>query len=212
MPTKKIKLEDLLPDDINANRGTVRGVGMLEKSLRDFGAGRSILVDKNNRIIAGNKTAEAAGLIGLDDVRVVETDGTKVVVVKRTDIDIDSATGRGLALADNRVAEVGLDWDPEALEKLSGTADLLSFFFEEELDAMNVPIPGQENEEVRNYRDELDRLTENYDNAEIRQVVLLFSGEDYDKAIELLGMVCDKFQVPDFASAVLELLRRETSD
>ena len=38
---KKIKgIEDLTPDVRNANRGTQRGRGMVEASLREVGAGR----------------------------------------------------------------------------------------------------------------------------------------------------------------------------
>jgi len=39
----------------NANRGTERGTSALESSLELYGAGRSILLDKNGIIIAGNK-------------------------------------------------------------------------------------------------------------------------------------------------------------
>lgn len=45
------KLSDLEPDRRNANKGTVRGRGMVEKSLREVGAGRSIVADKEGRII-----------------------------------------------------------------------------------------------------------------------------------------------------------------
>ena len=44
----------LTPDRHNMNRGTERGLQLLEKSLRDYGAGRSILVDKAGNVIAGN--------------------------------------------------------------------------------------------------------------------------------------------------------------
>ena len=53
---KTTKISDLTPDPQNANKGTERGRGMIEDSLRRLGAGRSILVDKHNRVIAGNKT------------------------------------------------------------------------------------------------------------------------------------------------------------
>ena len=43
-------IADLTPDEKNANRGTQRGVAMLEDSLRRHGAGRSILVDKHGRV------------------------------------------------------------------------------------------------------------------------------------------------------------------
>ena len=48
-------LADLTPDPRNANLGTERGLAMLERSLRETGAGRSILVDRAGRVIAGNK-------------------------------------------------------------------------------------------------------------------------------------------------------------
>jgi hypothetical protein len=67
MPAKQVqRLSDLVPDERNANRGTPRGNAMIELSLRTCGAGRSILIDKNNRVIAGNKTVENAGLIEIN--------------------------------------------------------------------------------------------------------------------------------------------------
>lgn len=120
MTVKRVKLADLTPDARNANKGTPRGSKALEDSLRKFGAGRSILVDKHGRIIAGNKTAEEAGQIGLEDVIVIETDGKQLVAVKRTDIDLDSPQGRGLAVADNRAGELNLAWDAETLIALQG--------------------------------------------------------------------------------------------
>ena len=59
------KLSDLIPDNLNANKGTEYGANLIEKSFREFGAGRSILIDKNNRIIAGNKSVDTASSIGL---------------------------------------------------------------------------------------------------------------------------------------------------
>lgn len=113
------KLHDLIQDDRNLNKGTERGQQLIEKSLREFGAGRSILLDKNNRIIAGNKTHKNAELAGLDDVIIVETDGTKLVAVKRTDVDLDTKKGREMALADNATVKVDLEWDAEELNAVA---------------------------------------------------------------------------------------------
>ena len=126
------------PDTKNANKGTERGRYMVEASLRETGAGRSILLDKDGRIIAGNKTFEAASDIGLP-VRVVETDGTELVAVKRTDLDLDDDTGtaRKLAYYDNRAAQVGLDWDAEQLlGDISAGLDLSAMFRQDELDSL----------------------------------------------------------------------------
>lgn len=114
------KIDQLIPDDKNFNIGTEYGQRLIEESLRKFGAGRSILLDKNNRIIAGNKTIENAANVGLDNVVIVETDGNQIVAVRRKDIDLDSAKGRELALADNATGKANLEWDKEVIESIAG--------------------------------------------------------------------------------------------
>lgn len=116
------KISELIPDDKNFNIGTEYGNQLIEKSFRKFGAGRSILIDKNNRIIAGNKSVENAVAIGLEDVQVVESDGKRIIAVKRTDIDLDSPEGRELALADNATAKANIVFDAELLEAEVGEA------------------------------------------------------------------------------------------
>lgn len=116
----KSKIENLTPDDHNFNKGSEYGNHLIEKSFREFGAGRSILIDRNNRIIAGNKSIEAASSIGMENVVIVETTGDEIVAVKRTDIDLDSKKGRELALADNATNKANLDFDEEEISKLSG--------------------------------------------------------------------------------------------
>lgn len=121
---KETTLDHLVPDDKNFNKGTEFGNAMLEKSLRKLGAGRSIVIDKNNRIIAGNKTIENAMNIGMEDVIVVETTGNQIVAVKRVDIDLDSAKGRELALADNATSKANLDWDENLISAEASKWDI----------------------------------------------------------------------------------------
>ena len=66
---KEAKISDLVFDDKNFNKHTEFGMSLIEKSIRNNGAGRSILIDKNNRIIAGNGVTEIAGQIGLEESR-----------------------------------------------------------------------------------------------------------------------------------------------
>lgn len=113
--TERIKIDRLVPDNHNFNKGTQYGDHLMDESLLQFGLGRSILIDRNNRIIAGNKTTEKAGELGFEDVLIVETDGKTLVAVKRTDIDLDSKAGRELALADNATSKANLEWDEEAI-------------------------------------------------------------------------------------------------
>lgn len=152
---KEAKISELIPDDKNFNKGTEYGNSLIEKSLRQFGAGRSILLDKNNRIIAGNKTIENANAIGLEDVIIVETTGDKIVAVKRTDIDLDSPRGRELALADNATAKQNIEWDKDLLA---------ACYIEMDIDpkdwgvTLNIPVP----EEPQQFNDSIIKITLEY--------------------------------------------------
>jgi hypothetical protein len=147
---ENIKISDLIPDKNNANRGTERGRGMLEKSLSKYGAGRSILIDKNNQIIAGNKTAQVAGENGFENVRIIESDGSEIIAVKRTDLDLDKdKAARELAIADNRVGEIDLDWN---LNIKTDDLNLDDFFSEEEL----TELQGSDQEKLREQENELE--------------------------------------------------------
>jgi hypothetical protein len=130
------KITDLKQDTSNANLGTERGGWMIRRSLERNGAGRSILVDKDGNIIAGNKTAEAATEAGLK-IKVIQTAGDELIVVQRTDLDLNDAKGkaRELAFADNRVSEVNLNWDLEQISSAQEAyADLSVYFRQSELD------------------------------------------------------------------------------
>lgn len=109
-------IEQLIQDDKNFNQHTEYGMSLLEKSLRQHGAARGIVVDKNNRIIGGNGIVETATQIGLDKIVIVETTGDELVVTKRTDVDLDSKEGREMAMADNATASADLKWDAENIE------------------------------------------------------------------------------------------------
>lgn len=111
------KISDLKFDDKNFNKHTEYGMSLLEKSLRELGAGRSILLDKDNNIIAGNGIVEAAGSVGLENVKIIETTGDEIVAVKRTDMTIDSREGREMALADNATANADLSWDEDTIKE-----------------------------------------------------------------------------------------------
>ena len=113
------KLSELIPDAHNANKGTARGQNAIINSLRNSGAGRSIVVDRNGRIIGGNKTVEAvAEVFGIDaEIQVIETDGTKLIVHKRNDLDLSDPDpnnpARKLAYADNLTGWASFELDAE---------------------------------------------------------------------------------------------------
>jgi hypothetical protein len=128
---------DVCPDPKNANKGTPRGQQMIEDSLRQFGAGRSILVDRDGVIVAGNKTAETAMALGLP-LRVVQSDGTAIVAVQRTDLSIaEGDRARLLAYSDNRSSQVSLEWElAQVAADIEDGVDLSGMFTEGELAAL----------------------------------------------------------------------------
>jgi len=185
--TKTAKVSDLTPDISNANRGTERGRYALEASLRKYGAGRSILLDRNGRIIAGNKTAETAADVGIDDVVIVQTDGTQLVAVQRTDLDLDSKEGRELAYADNRVGALDLDFDPEQiLADLQAGVDLSGLWFEHELDALINGIGGEVVDPAQEWQGMPEFVQE--DQTSFRRIVVHFANQqDVDSFAKLVG-------------------------
>ena len=100
-------------DKKNYRKHSEQNKKRIRKSLTECGAGRSVLVDKDGCLIAGNGVYEQAEKMGIK-TRVVETDGTELVVVKRTDIGTDDPKRKTLALADNATSD-NVEWDIEAI-------------------------------------------------------------------------------------------------
>lgn len=61
-------------------------------------------MDKENYLIAGNGVYEQAKELGIP-VRVIETNGKELVVVKRTDLSLEDERRKLLALADNHASD-----------------------------------------------------------------------------------------------------------
>jgi len=173
---KKNKITDLKYDDKNFNKGTEYGKMLMEKSLKKFGAGRSILIDKNNRIIAGNKTTENFIELGMDEVEIVESDGTKLIAVKRTDIDLDSPEGREMALADNQTAKVNIEIDYEILS---------SELEENVIEDWGVSVPTDLDYSILDEEDVEDDLNDMSDGVR-KAIQIEFEPDHYEEAYELV--------------------------
>ena len=150
MEEKVIDIEELAQDTHNFNKGNEQGQELMERSFKEMGAGRSILIDRNGHIIAGNKSQKAAIAAGIKKVRVIETTGDELVAVKRTDVDIDSAEGRKLAYLDNLTTQVNLTWDETELEAVQADVegfDIADFGFDiEDLPQVTFPTGEKQGE------------------------------------------------------------------
>lgn len=142
----ELDLATLVPDRRNANKGTAKGRGLLAASISDLGAGRSVVVDAKGQIVAGNKSVQAFVEAGMADAIVIDSDGTRPIVVRRTDWDLDDRQGpaRRYAYADNRVGELDLSWDVDILME---DQDLVESGFVPDL-SENLVKPPPANEEI----------------------------------------------------------------
>jgi hypothetical protein len=125
-------ITSLKSDHKNARRRTDRSSELIKESLQRYGAARSIVIDEDNRVLAGNGTIDGAKAAGIKNVRIIETDGDEIIAVKRTGLSEEQKVG--LALADNRTADLS-EWDVEMLHTLSQEHDISSWFTEEDLEA-----------------------------------------------------------------------------
>lgn len=99
MENKEIKL-----DENNYRIHDDRNKQLINKSLKEYGAGRAILTDKDGVIIAGNGTFEQAKELGIP-VKVIETDGSELIAVKRIDLATEDEKRKGLAIMDNSTTD-----------------------------------------------------------------------------------------------------------
>jgi DNA modification methylase len=123
-------VKDLKSDHKNARRRTDRSASLIAESLKRFGAARSIVIDEDGRILAGNGTVEGAKKAGIDKLRIIEAEGDELIAVRRAGLSEDEKVG--LALADNRSSDLS-EWDNEMLRQLSEEHDLTPWFEDDEL-------------------------------------------------------------------------------
>lgn len=136
-------------DKRNARKHTEKNLAVIEKSLQELGAGRSIVVDKNGVVIGGNATWEKAKELGLK-TKTIHSNGEHLVVVVRDDLDTDDPKRKALALADNRSAELA-EWDEEKL------GELLQELEESDL---NAELAGWDPSEIESIMDDGEYVSE----------------------------------------------------
>lgn len=138
-------IDEIGYDPHNANDGTERGNHMLTRSITSNGLGRGIVVDRNLTAIGGNKTAAKAGELELDNVIFVHTTGEELVVTVREDLDLSADPSEDahrkavdLAIADNRVSELSLNWNVGELINLNnaGSFDLDEHWMPDEFEGL----------------------------------------------------------------------------
>ena len=150
MNIEVVSIDDLIQDDHNFNKGHEQGAQVLERSFREGGAGRSVLIDKDNRLVGGNKAQKGFKAAGKKKVIIVDSDADPLVAVRRKDVSLDSAEGRKMAYLDNLTTQVNLTWDQTELEAVQSDVegfDVSDFGFDiEDLPQVTLPTGEKQGE------------------------------------------------------------------
>lgn len=189
---------DIKFDKRNYRKHNEKNKKLIKTSLEQCGAGRSILLDAENEIIAGNGVYEQAKSMNMP-VKVVETDGNEIIAVKRTDLQTNDEKRTKLAILDNSTADTS-EMDYALLQKDFDLVDLMGMG----LDAVNFNIQEGEtdtNEYFDNLPEEIagedltpDELEEikGDDSTATERVVITYRPERQAELEEILGMKITK--------------------
>ena len=108
-----MQIKDLKQDKRNYRKHNQQNLDLIKKSVSEVGLGRSVVIDNENEIVCGN------GLVSTLDkntpIKVIETDGTELVVVKRTDLNTNDEKRKQLAIMDNSTSDSS-EFDLESLQ------------------------------------------------------------------------------------------------
>jgi DNA modification methylase len=139
----------------NANKHTLHGLRLLEKSLQQDGWIGAQTAAADGEMIAGSARLEVAAEKFADvEPIVVESDGSRPVIVVRTDIQsADDPRAKRLSVADNQIARTDLDFDGTLLAEWAGEDEAIRALFAdgewEELTGEEKPVRDAEPQENR---------------------------------------------------------------
>lgn len=125
-------------DPKNYRRHNKKNKELIAKSLTECGAGRSVLIDKEGALIAGNGVYEQAKKLNIP-TKIIETDGSELIVVQRKDLSTKDLKRKKLAVMDNSASDSS-DFDLEVMK---------TDFTVEEIKSMGVQDPSLEIEQEK---------------------------------------------------------------
>jgi DNA modification methylase len=131
-PLEYIRLDELKPNPRGVKKHPERQIALIAETMTQFGCTQALAIDKNNVIVLGNGRYEAARRAKLEYVPAIRL------------LHLSSIQKRALAIADNKLSEIG-EWDNSIL------AEELQFLCDPVLDlSFDMQILGFETVEIDN--------------------------------------------------------------
>ena len=179
-------METITFDKRNYRKHSDENKRVIKKSLEELGAGRSVLIDRDNTLIAGNGVFEQAQALGIP-VRVIETDGTELVAVKRTDIAEGDEKRKRLALADNVASDLS-EFDDDLLREDFSMEELSDWGLESE-EEMQTDLNGELPPELQGLDLTPDDLKKIQGSDEVlkKRVIIVYDEAQEQAVAKLLG-------------------------
>jgi DNA modification methylase len=129
---KRVAVDKLIPYVNNAKQHSEEQITRLASSIREFGFVNPVLVDKDLNVIAGHGRIAAAKKLDLKEVPCLFVEG------------LTEAQRKAYILADNRLSEIGTEWDMDLVT--SELEMLLDNDFDIDLTGFELPEEREETE------------------------------------------------------------------
>lgn len=118
--SKTFKISDIQPDDKNFNKHTDYGMELLNRSIDEVGVIESITVSNDNKTISGNARRETIEKkFGDVEPIIVETDGKRPIILKRTDINSNTEEFHRAAILANTVSKHNINLDLNLIQEVA---------------------------------------------------------------------------------------------
>lgn len=178
------KTEDLNPYENNARQHSDEQVAQIAASIVEFGFNNPVLINANNRLIAGHGRLLAAMDLGLEEIPCIVLDG------------LSEAQERAYVIADNKLSQ-NSSWDEYMLkmelgqlEFLDFDIDLLGFDADELAEIMSFDAPDLDYSALSSadLSGQLDQMQRGVRKA----IQIEFMPNDYEEAKNLSKTLRDK--------------------
>lgn len=193
------KVSELKHHPKNPRKGNV---DLIAESIRVNGFYGALIVQKStNYVLAGNHRLLGAKHLGMEEVPVIY-------------VDVDEVQATKILLADNRVSDTAIydeDLLLELLEDLNDMGENFGIGYDINTDSLIKDIETNLVEAPKSK--DLDELKVNYDKGmNARQVVLMYSAQDYDTIVLMLEELRKKFKMNSYSDVVKKLLEENEAE